>query len=151
MSSEIRIFLGREQLLSNVTELFKRKCNIVCIIGSMSKNTKKVRTVGSKKKPAPAAAVVTQSKTPVNQGVQLAFVKPGARQVLVAGTFNDWKPEATPLEATEAGHWAGSLKITPGRHEYLFVVDGQWIPDPNAVESVQNPYGGRNSVLVVSE
>jgi hypothetical protein len=36
-----------------------------------------------------------------------------------------------------------------GRHEYLFVVDGQWLPDPKAKESVQNPFGGRNSVLVV--
>jgi hypothetical protein len=30
-------------------------------------------------------------------------------------------------------------------------VDGQWLPDPNAKESVENPFGGRNSVLVVSE
>jgi hypothetical protein len=30
-------------------------------------------------------------------------------------------------------------------------VDGQWLPDPNAKESVENPFGGRNSVLTVSE
>jgi len=40
--------------------------------------------------------------------------------------------------------------VNPGRYEYLFVVDGQWLPDPNAKESVANPFGGRNSVLRVS-
>ena len=47
--------------------------------------------------------------------------------------------------------WFGDLELRPGRHEYLFVVDGQWLPDPNARESVQNPFGGKNSVLIVSE
>jgi hypothetical protein len=44
----------------------------------------------------------------------------------------------------------GDLAVQPGRHEYLFVVDGQWVPDPKAPETVPNPFGGRNSVLVVS-
>jgi hypothetical protein len=30
------------------------------------------------------------------------------------------------------------------------VVDGQWMPDPRATESVANPFGGRNSVLHVA-
>jgi hypothetical protein len=29
-------------------------------------------------------------------------------------------------------------------------VDGQWICDPNASESVPNPFGGRNSILKVA-
>jgi hypothetical protein len=42
------------------------------------------------------------------------------------------------------------LAVEAGRYEYMFVVDGQWLPDPNAKESVQNPFGGKNSLLVVS-
>jgi hypothetical protein len=49
------------------------------------------------------------------------------------------------------GRWEGDLAVGAGRYEYLFVVDGQWLPDPNAKETVQNPFGGRNSVLTVSE
>jgi len=30
------------------------------------------------------------------------------------------------------------------------VVDGKWIPDPLAPESVPNPFGGRNSILHVA-
>jgi len=82
--------------------------------------------------------------------VSLELVKPGAKTVCVAGSFNEWKPERTPLIAQGNGRFVGDLTITPGRHEYLFVVDGQWLPDPNAKESVQNPFGGRNSILTVS-
>jgi hypothetical protein len=82
--------------------------------------------------------------------ISLELVKPGAKQVAVAGDFNDWKPERTPLSPIGNGRWVGDLNVKPGRHEYLFVVDGQWVPDPNARENVQNPYGGKNSVLIVS-
>jgi len=83
-------------------------------------------------------------------GVCLEFIKPGARQVCVAGSFNEWKPEQAPLMPMGNGRWVGNLAVSPGRYEYLFVVDGQWLPDPNAKESVQNPFGGVNSVLMVS-
>ena len=83
--------------------------------------------------------------------VSLELTKPDAKNVFVAGSFNEWKPEEMPLMCVGDGRWAGALAVKPGRHEYLFVVDGQWLPDPNAKESVQNPFGGRNSVLVVSE
>ena len=83
--------------------------------------------------------------------VSLELVKPEAKSVAVAGSFNGWKPEITPLTAQGNGRWVGDLTVKPGRHEYLFVVDGQWLPDPNAKESVENPFGGKNSVLTVSE
>jgi len=81
--------------------------------------------------------------------VSLQLNKPGAKIVCVAGSFNEWKPEKTPLVSLGNGRWAGDLTVKPGRHEYLFVVDGQWLPDPNAKENVQNPFGGKNSVLLV--
>ena len=93
----------------------------------------------------PAEAV--KSEPPRPSLVSLEIVKPGAKRVCVAGTFNEWKPERTPLVPRGNGRWVGDLAVKPGRYEYLFVVDGQWEPDPNAKESVQNPFGGRNSVL----
>ena len=98
-------------------------------------------------RPAPIKAAPTRSAT---VKARLEFVKPDAQSVFVAGSFNDWNPSRTPLSRTREGKWVGELTGISGRHEYLFVVDGQWLPDPNARESVQNPFGGRNSVLVVS-
>jgi 1,4-alpha-glucan branching enzyme len=81
----------------------------------------------------------------------MEFVRPEAKSVAVAGSFNDWQPEAMPLKVAGQGQWVADLTIGPGRYEYLFVVDGQWLLDPNAKETVENPFGGRNSVLTVSE
>lgn len=117
------------------------------------KNTKKSKKAVVKVETAPAEAV---KPVPVKAAappprVVLELVNPAARQVFVAGSFNNWQPEQTPLAPDGNGRWAGDLKVRPGRHEYLFVVDGQWLPDPNAKESVENPFGGRNSVLTVAE
>ena len=54
------------------------------------------------------------------------------------------------MTALSEGKWITELMLPPGRYEYLFVVDGVWLPDPAAAETVPNPYGGRNSVLTVS-
>ncbi len=99
--------------------------------------------------PAPAP-VTTTTPAPRTGCVSLELVKPGAHHVYVAGSFNEWKPERAPLVAAGNDRWIGNLEVKPGRYEYLFVVDGQWLPDPNAKETVQNPFGGKNSVLTVS-
>jgi 1,4-alpha-glucan branching enzyme len=77
------------------------------------------------------------------------LLEPLARQVALCGGFNAWSPTATPVNQTCNGHWATSLALPPGRYGYKFVVDGQWLPDPNAHENVLNDYGTPNSVLVV--
>ncbi len=100
--------------------------------------------------PAKAAPIKAGPVKAAPAKTRLELVKPEAKSVFVAGSFNDWNPARTPLSRTREGKWVGELTGITGRHEYLFVVDGQWLPDPNAIESVQNPYGGRNSVLVAS-
>ena len=106
---------------------------------------------------APAAAAPAAQATPApikaeNRATRvcLEYVKPEAKNVCVAGSFNGWKPEKTPLARSADGSWVTILAVNPGRYEYLFVADGQWLPDPKAKETVQNPFGGKNSVLVVS-
>jgi hypothetical protein len=101
--------------------------------------------------PAAARPAPAKSRSPQPARVSLELVEPAAQQVYVAGSFNGWKPDTTPLMALGNGRWKGDLKLGPGRHEYLFVVDGHWRPDPNARETVQNPFGGQNSVVMVSE
>jgi len=81
--------------------------------------------------------------------VRFEFTHPTATSVCVAGSFNQWNPEAKTLHATGAGHWMKDTALAPGSYEYCFVVDGAWMPDPLASETVTNPFGGRNSVLKV--
>jgi len=91
----------------------------------------------------------TRPAAPASPVVRLQLAVAGARSVAVAGSFNSWQPE--PATQTGDGAWVKELAVKPGRYEYLFVVDGQWCPDPNAREQVPNPFGGQNSVLVIGQ
>ena len=81
--------------------------------------------------------------------VRFEFHDECARIVCIAGSFNNWNPETTPMLMTGPGHWIKELSLGPGIYEYQFVVDGRWINDPQAVKSTPSPCGRRNSVLVV--
>jgi 1,4-alpha-glucan branching enzyme len=79
--------------------------------------------------------------------IHFEFTSSAAESVAIAGTFNDWQPNATPMIALGQGRWAKDLALPPGQYEYCLVVDGEWIADPLAKETVPNPFGGVNSVL----
>lgn len=81
----------------------------------------------------------------------LTLESPGASAVFIAGSFNDWSPDATPLARGANGSWGIELALPPGRYEYRFVIDGEWVDDPNATEFTISPFGNRNAVLVVEE
>jgi 1,4-alpha-glucan branching enzyme len=75
---------------------------------------------------------------------------PFARHVSVAGTFNGWSTTRNLLKKTGDTAWRAQITLDPGRHEYRFLVDGEWTSDPNAAESVPNPFGTSNSVITVT-
>lgn len=83
------------------------------------------------------------------QVVNFEYFNPAAREVAVAGTFNGWRPEATPMKKHRGGRWSTGLLLAPGQYEYRFVVDGRWQDDPMAPRFVANPFGGLNCVVEV--
>lgn len=83
------------------------------------------------------------------ESVRFEFKHPTATSVCLAGTFNDWKVGAKPMHGKAGGVWEKETALPPGTYEYCLVVDGAWMPDPSALETVPNPYGGRNSLLRV--
>ena len=91
-----------------------------------------------------------KSIEPELRPVRFEFNHPTASIVCVAGTFNDWQAEAKPMHFLGGGRWLKDTVLPPGTYEYRLVVDGQWIADPLAKESVPNPFGGRNSILKVA-
>lgn len=81
--------------------------------------------------------------------IHFEFTSPTAESVAIAGSFNDWQPNATPMIALGQGRWAKDLALPPGDYEYCLVVDGQWTPDPLAAKTAPNPFGGVNSIRQV--
>lgn len=81
--------------------------------------------------------------------VRFVLVAPEARQVSVAGTFNQWDANAAPLVRSDNGVWTATITLPAGQHQYAFVVDGgRWVPDPSA-PAVSDGFGRRNSILAL--
>jgi 1,4-alpha-glucan branching enzyme len=83
-----------------------------------------------------------------SRAIRFSVSRPSARHVYLAGDFNGWNQSILPLTSDGHGQWFADVPLPPGRHEYLFFVDGTWEPDANA-ESVPNPFGGVNSLVVI--
>ncbi|HEV2296199.1 MAG TPA: alpha-amylase family glycosyl hydrolase [Tepidisphaeraceae bacterium] len=74
------------------------------------------------------------------------------RTVHVAGDFNGWSKDATPMTRGADGVYVARVKLAQGRHLYKFVIDGeQWINDPLADVSLEadDGHGGKNSGVVI--
>ena len=84
--------------------------------------------------------------------VQFVFVAGDARRVHLVGDFNDWRPDATPLQRSGDGVWTVVLPLEPGRHTYAFVVDGTtWMADASAPRGPDDEFGTPSSVVLVGE
>jgi hypothetical protein len=84
------------------------------------------------------------------QSVPIEFRHATAKAVSIAGTFNDWKPEASPMVPLGNGRWHKDLVLTPGVYEYRLVVNGDWLIDPWESAAALNSCGALYSVLEVT-
>ncbi|MET0326232.1 MAG: isoamylase early set domain-containing protein [Ilumatobacteraceae bacterium] len=71
-----------------------------------------------------------------------------AAPVGVAGTFNGWEWQATPLVADGDHLVASTVVTTGGRYEFRYrTADGRWFNDESADDYVPNEFGGVNCVV----
>ena len=96
------------------------------------------------KSPEKAAAAA-----PKTRSVSFALHKPDAKRVSLCGEFNGWSPTATPMKRHDDGRWETTVALAPGRYQYKFLVDGDWLLDPAAQKNVPNEHGSLNSVIEV--
>jgi 1,4-alpha-glucan branching enzyme len=85
----------------------------------------------------------------VPRKVQFELSAPEAREVFVAGEFNNWDARATGLKKDKNGLWKITLPLTPGKYEYRFLTDGKWENDPSCSGCVPNKFGSQNCVRIV--
>ena len=82
--------------------------------------------------------------------VPFLCVAPEAREVFVAGDFNDWHPSANPMRQMPDGAWRIEIPLGHGHHHYLFIVDGKRVLDPGAQGVARNEQNEKVSLLAVS-
>jgi len=86
----------------------------------------------------------------INDAVVFVTLYPRADRVQIAGDFNNWRPEQTPMQkVSESGVWKMKLSLPAGKYHYRLVVDGQWQQDPYNELTELNPFGEFNSVIEV--
>jgi 1,4-alpha-glucan branching enzyme len=49
------------------------------------------------------------------------------------------------------GTWSATLQLAARQYQYKFVVDDNWIPDPENPRQQDDTYGGKNSVVVIGQ
>jgi hypothetical protein len=78
----------------------------------------------------------------IKEGVLFSLFAPGAQTVQLAGNFNRWDPQKEPLfNVSGLGLWQKTVPLPPGRYEYKYVIDGNWVLDPANPETILGPHG----------
>ncbi len=75
-----------------------------------------------------------------------------AERVRLAGSFNGWNPDATPMRRDAENRWSATVELPDGTHLYKFVLDDdQWIPDPANREREPDGHGGDNTRFALGD
>lgn len=84
--------------------------------------------------------------------VQFMLTAPAASRVALAGDFNGWDPRGIAMTRdSRDGRWAIKLALTPGRHNYAYVVnDTQWVRDPVGMPATPNELTPPHSFVIVN-
>lgn len=80
--------------------------------------------------------------------VSFAMESSAAKDIYVAGDFNDWKiNDESRLDRGENGCWEKRVRLPHGKYRYKFVVDGEWTVDPKNQAREVNAFGSFDSVM----
>jgi len=84
----------------------------------------------------------------VKEGLLFSYYAPSAKDIFLAGDFNGWKKRHTPLIKGKDDVWRIILELKPDRsYDYKYIVDGNWVNDPNNEDLNPDVAGGANSVI----
>lgn len=74
-----------------------------------------------------------------------------AETAVLAGDFNDWSLNATPMKKLKDGSFSATLSLPAGQtYWFRYVLDGGvWVNDNQADGYAPNEFGEANSVLVL--
>src|SRR2546423_14168322 len=67
-----------------------------------------------------------RTNTTPKQKVTFSLLAPEALSVKLVGDFSNWEDQPVDLKKLKNGRWKATLALTEGRHEYRYLVDGQW-------------------------
>ena len=85
-----------------------------------------------------------------NNGKRTFTIKaPSAHSVQLVGDFTQWQQSPISMHNGTPGGWHAEVELAPGPHQYRFLVDGEWVDDPECTVRVPNPFGSQDCVCKV--
>jgi chromosome partitioning protein len=85
-------------------------------------------------------------------GVMFSVRAPQAREVKLAGDFNQWVPDRDVLTVRdEQGFWKKFVLLPKGSYHYKFLIDDEWKEDPHNPVVSNSESGLISSLLTVDE
>src|SRR4051812_9968179 len=85
-----------------------------------------------------------------NGKIQFRFYRPGASEIHIVGSFNDWQRGQLPMRELGNGWWAAESDLEPGEYQFRYIADGHWFTD-YAAHGVEKTKHGWNSILIVPD
>jgi len=93
---------------------------------------------------------IEKSSEPDIKEVTFAMEPSAAKDIYVAGDFNNWQlNDGSKLARGENGCWEKQVKLPHGRYRYKFVVDGEWMVDSKNQLREINAFGSFDSVMEI--
>jgi hypothetical protein len=81
--------------------------------------------------------------------VTFFYGNPRASEVVIAGSWTDWQNAAEPMTKTDKGWEYTKVFSHDDELKYKFISDGNWTPDINAPDSIDDGFGGKNGLVEV--
>ncbi len=74
-----------------------------------------------------------------------------AQSAVLAGEFNGWSLQETPMKKLKDGSFSATLSLPAGQsYRFRYVLDGGvWVNDTDADGYAPNEYGEANSVITI--
>jgi len=73
-----------------------------------------------------------------------------SKKVYLSGSFNDWRKKGLKMSRTSKG-WILPMYLKEGTHAYKFVVDGEWVTDPDNPVVRPDGAGNFNSFMAIGD
>ncbi len=82
--------------------------------------------------------------------VSFSLTREPGQKIFLAGSFNDWEQELLAMVYDENSNtYTAEVTLPCGCYEYKFVVNGEWITDPDNQNFSANDFGTLNSVISI--
>jgi 1,4-alpha-glucan branching enzyme len=86
---------------------------------------------------------------PVFGGTLFSYAATETDSVEIAGDFNNWQPQKLNTPGLSDSIWMTVLPLQTGVYKYKYIVNGEWVLDPDNYHREPNAFSGEDCVIAV--